>query len=149
MRTRIAVKNCLDWHCSTPIQSSVAGFIAEGHLARHVRQMRTIYNRRRELLLLSLHEELGDWLEPIAACYGMHVAAAAHTPMDLDLAAESLLRHNVKIHAFSRYFLGPQTKVGLVFGYGAADLPEISRGLFHVRKVLQTQSASGRRTRSA
>src|SRR5271156_664091 len=36
MRTLIAVKNCLDWHCSTPIQSSVAGFIAEGHLARHV-----------------------------------------------------------------------------------------------------------------
>jgi GntR family transcriptional regulator/MocR family aminotransferase len=149
MRTLIAVKNCLDWHCSTPIQSSVAGFIAEGHLSRHVRKMRAIYDRRRELLLHSLQEELGEWLEPIAACYGMHVAAVARTPMDLDLLAEYLLRHNVKIHAFSRYFLGPQTKVGLVFGYGAADLPEISRGLSHVRKVLQTRSPSAHRARSA
>jgi len=149
MRTLIAVKNCLDWHCSTPIQSSVAGFIAEGHLARHVRKMRAIYNRRRELLLHSLQEDLGEWLEPIAACYGMHVAAVARTPIDLDLVADSVLRHNVKIHAFSRYFLGPQTKVGLVFGFGAADLPEISRGLSHVRKVLETRSPSARRARSA
>jgi GntR family transcriptional regulator / MocR family aminotransferase len=109
-------------------------------LARHVRKMRTIYYRRRELLLHMLDVELGEWLEPIAACYGMHVAAVARTPMDLDLVAESLLRHSVKIHAFSRYFLGPQTIAGLVFGYGAADLPEISRGLSHVRKVLQTRS---------
>jgi GntR family transcriptional regulator/MocR family aminotransferase len=148
IRTLIAVKNCLDWHCSTPIQSGVAGFIAEGHLARHVRKMRAIYNRRRELLLHSLQEELGEWLEPIAACYGIHVAAVARTPMDLDPVAESLLRHNVKIHTFSRYFLGPQTKVGLVFGYGAADLPDISRGLSQVRKVLQAQSRSAPRTRS-
>ncbi|HEY2404208.1 MAG TPA: PLP-dependent aminotransferase family protein, partial [Steroidobacteraceae bacterium] len=33
----VAAKNCLDWHCSMPIQLGVAAFIAEGHLAHHVR----------------------------------------------------------------------------------------------------------------
>ena len=33
----VAAKNCLDWHCSTPVQNAVAGFIAAGHLTRHVR----------------------------------------------------------------------------------------------------------------
>jgi peptidoglycan-N-acetylglucosamine deacetylase len=28
MRTLIAAKNCLDWHCSTPVRMGVAGFIA-------------------------------------------------------------------------------------------------------------------------
>ena len=40
IKTLTAAKNCLDWHCATPVQSAVAGFIAEGHLTRHVRKMR-------------------------------------------------------------------------------------------------------------
>ena len=137
MRTLVAAKNCMDWHCSTPVQMGVAGFIAEGHLAHHVRKMRGLYKRRRQLLLKFLEEELGEWLEPIPSFYGMHVAAAARTALDLDLVAEGLLRHNVKIHAFSRYYLGPQTRAGLIFGYGAAGLPEMSQGLSWLRKALR------------
>jgi GntR family transcriptional regulator/MocR family aminotransferase len=134
MQTLIAAKNCLDWHCPTPIQTGVAAFIAEGHLAHHVRKMRNVYRRRRQLLLDSFREELGEWLDPIPSYYGMHIAAVARTPRDLDLVTKNLLRHNVKIHAFSRYYLGPQTKAGLIFGYGAVDLPEMRLGLASLRK---------------
>ncbi len=51
-RTLVAAKNCLDWHCSTPLQIGVAAFIAEGHLAHHVRKMRQLYGKRRQLLYL-------------------------------------------------------------------------------------------------
>jgi len=54
-------KNCLDWHCATPIQSAVAAFISEGHLARHVGKMREIYRTRRQLLLNTLRETLSEW----------------------------------------------------------------------------------------
>ena len=40
MPTLVAAKNCLDWHCPVPMQMGVAAFIAEGHLAQHVRKMR-------------------------------------------------------------------------------------------------------------
>jgi len=80
MQTLVAAKNCLDWHCSTPVQGGVAGFIAEGHLARHVRRMRQIYQQRRQLLLNFLCGELEEWLDPIPSCYGMHIAAEARTP---------------------------------------------------------------------
>jgi GntR family transcriptional regulator/MocR family aminotransferase len=137
MRTLIAAKNCLDWHCSMPVQIGVAGFIAEGHLAHHVRKMRDVYRRRRQLLLNFLQKELGEWLDPIPSFYGMHVAAAARTSLDLDRVAEALSQNNVKIHAFSRYYLGPQTRTGLIFGYGAVDLPEMNRGLHSLRAALQ------------
>jgi len=136
MRTVVAAKNCLDWHCSTPVQIAVAAFIADGHLAHHVRKMRQIYKKRRELLLNSLQEKFAKWLEPIPSLYGMHVSAVARTPLDLDAVAETALRHNVKIHTFSRYYLGPRIREGLVFGYGAVDLPEISRGLSLLRLAL-------------
>jgi GntR family transcriptional regulator/MocR family aminotransferase len=137
MRTLIAAKNCMDWHCSTPVQNGVAAFIAEGHLAQHVRKMRDIYKQRRELLLNFLQKELGEWLDPIPSLYGMHVAAAARAPLDFDAVAEHLLRHHVKIHSFSRYYLGPAAREGLIFGYGAVDLPEMTRGLSRLRDALR------------
>jgi hypothetical protein len=42
---------------------------------------------------------------------------------------DALLCRNVKMHTLRRYYLGPQTKHGLVLGYGAVDLPEMRRGL--------------------
>jgi GntR family transcriptional regulator/MocR family aminotransferase len=51
--------------------------------------------------------------------------------------AEVLLKNNVKIHSFARYFLGPQTRAGLIFGYGSVDLPEMNRGLSALRNALQ------------
>jgi GntR family transcriptional regulator / MocR family aminotransferase len=136
MRTLVAAKNCLDWHCSTPVQMGVAGFIAEGHLSRHVRKMREVYKQRRQLLLKSLHRDFMEWLQPIPSFYGMHVAAVALTTVDLDRVAEALVRNNVKIHALSRYYLGPKTRTGLIFGYGAVGIPEINRGLSALRKAL-------------
>jgi GntR family transcriptional regulator / MocR family aminotransferase len=138
MRTLVAAKNCLDWHCSTPVQMGVAGFIAQGHLARHVRKMRDIYKRRRQLLLNSLQRDFAEWLEPIPSFYGMHIAAIARTSVDLDSMAEGLLRNNVKIHAMSRYYVGPRTRAGLIFGYGAVDIPEIALGLSSLRRALSS-----------
>jgi GntR family transcriptional regulator/MocR family aminotransferase len=135
--TLTAAKNCLDWHCPTPIQSAVADFIVEGHLTRHVRKMRDIYKQRRQLLLESVQDKLKQWLLPIPSFYGMHVAALAQPGIDLEAVAQALLQQQVKIHTLSRYFLGPQTKTGLVFGYGTVDLPEIRRGVSLLRKALQ------------
>jgi GntR family transcriptional regulator/MocR family aminotransferase len=137
MRTLVAAKNCLDWHCSTPVQMGVAGFIAEGHLAHHVRKMRGIYQQRRRLLLNFLREELGEWLDPIPSFYGMHVAAVARASLDVEDVAEVLRQGNVKIHTFDRYYLGSRTRSGLIFGLGAVDLSEMSRGLCSLRKALR------------
>ena len=137
MRTLVAAKNGLDWHCPTPVQMGVSGFIAEGHLARHIRKMRKAYGERRRLLLAWLAQDLGAWLEPIPSVYGMHVAALARGPLDLEPIAEALLRDDVKLHTLDRYYLGPTAKAGFVFGYGAADPPGINRGLSLLHEALR------------
>lgn len=136
MRALVAAKNCLDWHCSTPLQKSVCEFIVEGHLARHVRKMRAIYGERRQLLLDTLKADLGRWLEPIPSFYGMHVAARAPASLDLEAAMATLQRRNVNMHTLARYYSGPQPMNGLVFGYGAVDLVEMRRGLSQLRRSL-------------
>ena len=89
-------------------------------------------------MLDSSQDDLGEWLEPIPSFYGMHIAATARSARDLDVVAEALLKNNVKIHAFSRYYLGPRTRAGLIFGFGAVDLPEMKQGLSLLRKALQS-----------
>src|SRR5579863_390221 len=135
-RTLVAAKNCLDWHCATPLQTGVSAFIAEGHLARHVRKMRQIYQKRRQLLHDLLRRDFADWLEPIPSIYGMHVAAWGRDGIDLEATVENLTDSPVKIHTLGRYYVGPAPRPGLVFGYGAVDLPEIERGLAALRVAL-------------
>ncbi len=148
IRTLTAAKNCLDWHCSTPVQAAVAGFISGGHLARHVRKMRLIYKRRRQFILGILHERLEQLLEPVPSFYGMHIAALPRAPGDLDRLALAMAGSGVKIHTLTRYFLGPSKRAGLVFGYGAADLPELRRGLTVVlERIWQTGTSDPGPTR--
>jgi GntR family transcriptional regulator/MocR family aminotransferase len=137
MPSLVAAKNCVDWHCATPLQSAVAGFIAGGHLARHVGKMRAIYRQRRESLLKCLDEDLSKWLRPIPSQYGLHITASASPSVDLEKVTETLLSRNVKIHSLNRYHLGRQTWHGLIFGYGTVDVPAIQRAAGLLRKALQ------------
>jgi GntR family transcriptional regulator/MocR family aminotransferase len=136
-RTLVAAKNCLDWHCSMPLQMAVSAFITEGQLARHVRKMRQIYGERRQLLFRLLKRDFADWLEPIPSLYGMHVAAWARDELDLNTAVEALADRSVKIHTLERYQLKQSPRSGLVFGYGAVDLAQIERGLAELHSLLR------------
>jgi GntR family transcriptional regulator / MocR family aminotransferase len=129
MPTLVAAKNALDWHCSVPLQVTVAAFIADGHLARHVRRMRDLYGRRRELLRRSLDGPLAKWFETIPSFYGMHATALARPTVDVEKAANQVLGDGVKIHTLDRYYLGTPTRTGLVFGYGAADPAQLTLGI--------------------
>jgi GntR family transcriptional regulator/MocR family aminotransferase len=135
--TLVAAKNALDWHCPIPLQAAVAAFIAEGRLTRHVRRMRQVYRRRRDLLLERLTRDLHPWMEPIPSAYGMHLAALARPGVEVEAAAEALARRGVRLHSLERYHLGPPTHRGLVFGFGAADEAEIGRGLDLLHETLR------------
>ena len=129
MQTLVTAKNALDWHCSTPLQLAVAAFIADGHLARHVRRMRDIYGNRRELLRRSFDGPLAEWFEPIPSSYGMHMAARARPTVDVERAALQVRGGGVLIHSLDRYFLSKPTHTGLVFGYGAAKPAQLALGI--------------------
>ena len=137
IETLTAAKNCLDWHSPIPIQASVASFIADGHLARHVRRMRRVYGERREALMTALKNDFADWLEPVPSVYGMHVSATVRPGLDADAIEAELLTRNVKLHSLERYFLGDRTHVGFVFGYGVVGVEQIEAGLAQLRELLE------------
>ncbi|MGH6615798.1 PLP-dependent aminotransferase family protein [Sphingomonas sp.] len=133
----VTAKICIDGPCSLPAQAAMTGFIAGGHLTRHIGRMRRIYGDRRQLLLDLLRADFAEWLEPVESSYGQHVTAISNGAIDVDAVAATLLRRNVQIRSLRRYYLGATGKAGLVFGLGSMDEPTIRRAMALVHHAMR------------
>jgi GntR family transcriptional regulator / MocR family aminotransferase len=132
------VKNSGDGHCSIAIQRGVASFIDEGHLVRHVRKMRTIYRKRRDLISQTLERHFAQWFDPLKCSCGMHMAALSKTGVSMENVTQTLRGEGVVFHTLDRYFLGERTLSGLVLSFGVADEAEIESGLRILRRALES-----------
>ena len=54
-------------------QEALTDFMRDGHFARHIRRMRTLYKARRTALVQSLRAEFGDFLHIHGSEAGMHL----------------------------------------------------------------------------
>lgn len=127
--TLTAAKNATDWHCSVPLQLTVASFISEGHLTRHVRKMRRVYRERNDFLVKALHKGFGDWLQPLPSRHGLHIGAFVRGHIDVHSIEATVNERGVMMHSFDRYSIQGKAPPGFVFGYGDARVTEIRKGL--------------------
>ncbi|MES2106455.1 MAG: PLP-dependent aminotransferase family protein [Pseudomonadota bacterium] len=131
-----AARECSDWHGNVLAQDTLAAFMAEGHLARHVRKMRQVYHRRRQLLLEALQTGFGGQLQAIPSAAGLHLAALA-LPQAEDRLRDVVhlaRQQGVSVNALSRYcLLKRPAQAGLVFGYGGIDEAAIPPAMLILR----------------
>jgi GntR family transcriptional regulator/MocR family aminotransferase len=115
-------------------QGVLAAFIHEGHMARHLRKTRAIYDERR-LAFLEEAKVLADLLEFGPARAGMHVTGLFKQARidDRSVAAECA-QAGVQVHPLSRY--GATERGGLVFGFAAASRAVCRSGLQVVRRAI-------------
>jgi GntR family transcriptional regulator / MocR family aminotransferase len=115
----VDAKHAADGHTALLSQGVLASFIAEGHLAQHLRTTRTIYNERR-LAFLEESRILEALLEFGPATAGMHVTGVFRDASieDRTVAAECM-RRGVAVDPLSKY--GAVDFGGLVFGFVGAS----------------------------
>lgn len=135
----VDAKHAADGHTASLAQGVLAAFINEGHLARHLRRTRAIYDERR-LAFLEEATVLAPSLELGPARAGMHVTGlfrdtGSQRRDDRAVAAECV-RAGVDVHPLSKY--GPADRGGLVFGFAGASRAASRSGLEVVRRVLMT-----------
>jgi GntR family transcriptional regulator/MocR family aminotransferase len=130
----VAKQNC-DMSSPFLLQHTLAAFISEGHLARHIRRMRSVYSRRRGLLLEGLQRDFARWLRPIPSFAGLHIAALLQHSADAEEIVRRARQQGVGLGSVGRYCLGKPDIQGLTFGYGAIDEQAIARGLSELRRV--------------
>jgi GntR family transcriptional regulator / MocR family aminotransferase len=132
----VAAKLFTDLHSCVLSQDTLAIFIAEGHLARHVRKMRRIYDERRRVLLSGLQDRFADLLTPILFPAGLHLAAWAKSAAFEHRIVATASRHGIWLHPLRPFFSGQSARPGVVFGYGAIEKSAILEGLSILQAAL-------------
>ena len=137
----VRMRELADWHSLVLGQDALADFIAEGHLARHIRRMRKVYGERRRLLLEALVRHGADLFEAIPSQAGLHLSVRLHAPLRADLLARRAAEAGIALAPLSRYALDPHAvdvPEGLAFGYGLIEAARIDDA---IRRVAQLARA--------
>jgi GntR family transcriptional regulator/MocR family aminotransferase len=123
-------KYVTDWHTAMAHQAVLARFIDSGDFARHLRKMRAIYEKRHDLVRLTLERDFSEHLEVIPAAAGLHLTALARNPHagDLQAVQRRASDRGVEVHDLARIAGAPASQ-GLMLGYGAIATDRIQEGL--------------------
>ncbi|MFC4590625.1 MocR-like pyridoxine biosynthesis transcription factor PdxR [Sphaerisporangium corydalis] len=123
-----AAKLVADRGSSVIDQLTFADFLNRGEFDRHLRRMRPIYRRHRDVLLAALRGRLPDFV-PAGVAAGQHVVA--WLPPDLDEAAvvAAAARRGLGMYGVARYRLRPGGPGGLLFGYATLSERTIIQGV--------------------
>ena len=106
-------------------QAALAEFIARGHLDRHLRRMRTLYQERQERLVSIVRREAAGLLDVEHSEAGMHLVAWLPPGVSDVRVYETALVSGVEAPPLSSYAFGPIPRGALLLGYGAVDVEEM------------------------
>jgi GntR family transcriptional regulator / MocR family aminotransferase len=121
-----------DRHPPGPSQALVAEFLMEGHFARHVRRMRTLYAERQAALISAAHREWDGLLEVSPADAGMHLVAWLPEGTSDREASNRAAAAGVSAPPLSAYchaaIHGAIARPALLLGYSAVNARKIQEG---------------------
>ncbi len=113
-----------DRHAPGDTQAVLARFIAEGHLLRHLRQMRELYLQRQHTLRTALAEASNGAWQLAASDRGMHLLHEVAPGTDDETLSRQALAAGVMLAPLSRYAM-QSARRGWLLGYAGFDEGEI------------------------
>lgn len=118
-------------------QAVVARFIVEGHFARHVRRMRTLYAERQTIMIEMIQKFVKNFLTVKSAEAGLHLVGWLPDGVDDRIISAKLREHGLIAPALSSFALTPLERSGLVMGFAAVPENEIPMAVKRMWGVLE------------
>ncbi len=134
----ISAKAMLDRQNPVVEQAILARFIAEGHFARHLRKMRTLYLERQKIILQEAQKQLKDLLTVVPSDAGMHLVGWLPDGANDREASQAAARHGVIVHPVSDYMMQHATRPGLLLGYTSFREADIRKGIGQLAAALRS-----------
>ncbi len=117
-------------------QLAFAEFLARGEFDRHLRKMRPLYRRRRDLMLSELRAQLPD-LDPIGVAAGLHVFCWLPPGIPEARVVELAAADGLIIFGAQAYHVSGSGPEGLIIGYGKLDDDGIRDGVRILRSAIR------------
>jgi GntR family transcriptional regulator / MocR family aminotransferase len=118
-------------------QLTLAELIERGQLDRHLRKARTLYRRRRDVLLAELERLLPE-LEVRGAPVGLFVSACLPAGVDEPELLDAARSHGLALDGVGENAMGAQAP-GLVLGFAAEPEPTLRRAVAELTGLLLPQ----------
>jgi GntR family transcriptional regulator / MocR family aminotransferase len=131
-----AMRWVMDLGPPTFFQEVVAELIEEGHFARHMRRMRTLYRERRSVLVDAMRKDFGSQIEVLGSDAGMHLVMTLPSGShDVEIALRAA-RQNLWLWPLSRSYMGRVPRSGFILGFGSTTVEEIPRAVRKLSNLL-------------
>lgn len=125
----LAVKQ-LSLHESPPLeQDALTAFIAEGHLARHIRKMREVYEVKRDAMARALTRHCGAWIRAINTDGGVYVTVELCDAVSAVEVAGLCRARGVRIMPLAGLYGGRAEVNGFCIGLGRVPLNRIDAAI--------------------
>jgi GntR family transcriptional regulator/MocR family aminotransferase len=126
-----------DRHTPTLEQRVLTDFINEGHLERHLRRMRTLYDRRRRTLVRALNQHFEDRVTILGENAGMHLMIRLQTKYGDGEVVRRAKQAGVGIISAQIYYLCDGRNDEYVLGYANLSERKIQEGIRRLAKALK------------
>lgn len=117
-------------------QRVLTDFITEGHLERHLRRMRTLYDGRRQALAQALATHLADRVTMLGDQVGLHLMVKLRSRLNDEEVVRCAAGVGVGLVGARLYYLGGAPGDEFVLGYGNLSERQIQEGIRRLAKVL-------------
>jgi len=151
MQSLLKAKRIVDIESPYLLQDALAQFISDGHLSRHVRRMRKVYAKKRELFVQSMERNCRDWIKSINGDGGLYISAEFTDDISTLELSKMAPEEGIRLFPLQLYAAEPPGINGLVLGFGRLSYDQIEPGvakLAHMMRGLERVEAESRRGRS-
>lgn len=122
-------------------------FIQQGHYTKHIRKMRVVYSRRRDLLVSLINKYIGkDYLLSHIHNVGLHLVINIPNEVDDVTLSSKLASEGVYSKALSCYYTGDNKMNGLIIGYGSVEENEIQLNFYKMFNLLKAEGIFNHKT---
>ena len=126
-----AAKLASDWHTDVLHQATLAEFIREGHLTRHIRKSRRLYTQRYTAAV----EALAQRFTVLPAAAGLHVTCQVGNGRQERGLVERAMASGLRVTPLGELHFGKPYVHGVALGLGRVSAQDISRALSDLVQV--------------
>ncbi|MCT8977034.1 PLP-dependent aminotransferase family protein [Clostridium sp. CX1] len=118
-------------------QNTLYRFMKEGYLSSHINKMRTLYRKKRGILLSAIDKHMEDKVEAIGTNSGLHLLLKVKNGMTEEELIQSAHKMKVKVYPTSIYYNESVTNEFpmVLLGFGGLTALQIEEGIQILKKV--------------
>jgi GntR family transcriptional regulator/MocR family aminotransferase len=136
-----ALRQIIDWHPPTILQTALAAFINDGLLDKHIRRSRRVYAERQHIVAEALSGPLAEHLTARAPNAGLHVTAGLRGGLREVEVLQAAGRGGLVTSGLSDCFSTGPARPGLLIGFGAVSATALPAALDLLGRVLASGHA--------